>query len=296
MRSGVEAPVIDAALVRRLVAAQFPQWAGLSVRPVAEDGWDNRTFRLGDELSIRLPSAARYAAAVAKEQAWLPRLAPDLPRPIPEPVAQGAPSRDYPWPWSVCRWLPGETAAATPPSDMALFAVELAEFLLALQAIEGAGGPPPGQANFHRGGSLAVYDGQTREALERLSGHMDLEPASSLWEAALTSPYTGPPVWLHGDIAPSNLLVRDGRLSGVIDFGQCAVGDPACDLGIAWTFLDDPARGAFRARLSPDDGLWTRARGWTLWKALIVVAGLPGTNQRQRPLWQAALAAVLEDR
>lgn len=292
---GVEAPVIDAALVRRLVAAQFPQWAALDVRPVAHGGWDNRTFHLGDDLSVRLPSAEIYAAAVAKEQTWLPRLAPHLPLPVSEPIALGAADEAYPWPWSVCRWLPGETAESAPPADLETFAVDLADFLLALQRVDVGEAPRPDQTNFHRGGPLDVYDRQTREALERLAGTIDVAAARELWEAALASSFAGPPVWIHGDVAPSNLLVREGRLSGVIDFGQFAAGDPACDLGVAWTFFHGPARTAFRRRLSPDVGLWTRARGWTLWKALIVVAGLPGVNQGQRGLWESALAAVLAD-
>lgn len=288
-------PAIDEALVRRLVAAQFPQWAHLEVRPVAEGGWDNRTFRLGEDLGVRLPSARRYATAVEKEQAWLPRLAPHLPVPIPAPVAAGAPGEGYPWAWSVLRWLPGETAAAAPPADLRAFAADLADFLLALQRVDASEGPAAGPHSFHRGGDLAVYDGETREALSRLEGQIDVRAAARMWERALEAPFDSRPVWVHGDVAASNLLMQDGRLGGVIDFGQCCVGDPACDYGIAWTFLDGASRGAFRDRLSPDPDLWARARGWVLWKSLIVVAGLPGSNFRQMELWRAALAALLED-
>lgn len=286
---------IDASLVRRLVAAQFPQWAGLPVRPVANGGWDNRTFHLGEALSVRLPAARRYAAAVEKEQRWLPALAPHLPLPIPEPVALGRPGEGYEWPWSVCRWLPGEAADGSPPADLARFAEDLADFLLALQRADATDGPPAGQHSFHRGGDLAVYDAETREALGRLDGQVDTDRARTLWAAALASRWDRPPVWVHGDVAPSNLLVADGRLSAVIDFGQLCVGDPACDYGIAWTFMDAEARAAFRARLAPDPGTWARARGWTLWKALIIVAGVATTTERQTALWVRSLDEVLKD-
>ncbi|HVI32826.1 aminoglycoside phosphotransferase family protein [Phenylobacterium sp.] len=286
---------IDASLVRRLVAAQFPQWADLPVKPVANGGWDNRTFHLGEALSVRLPAARRYAAAIEKEQLWLPRLAPHLPLPIPEPIALGRPGEGCDWPWSVCRWLPGETAEEAAPTDLVRFAEDLADFLLALQSADAGGGPPAGQHSFHRGGDLAVYDAETREALGKLEGEVDTRRARALWDAALASAWDHPPVWVHGDVAPSNLLVEGGRLSAVIDFGQLCVGDPACDYGIAWTFLDADARAAFGARLAPDPGTWARAKGWTVWKALIVVAGLPGSNFRQLALWRRALGEVLAD-
>ncbi|MCR5880441.1 aminoglycoside phosphotransferase family protein [Phenylobacterium sp. J367] len=260
---------------------------------MAHGGWDNRTFHLGERLSVRLPSHARYAAAVEKEQAWLPRLAPRLPLPIPAPVAMGRPGEGYPFPWSVCRWLPGEAADAAPPADLAGFAEDLAGFLDAFQAIEAADGPPAGAHSFHRGGDLAVYDPETQAALAKLEGRIDARLARSLWDRALAARWDRPPVWVHGDVAPSNLLVADGRLSAVIDFGQLSVGDPACDYGIAWTFLDAEARAAFRARLAPDPGTWARAKGWTLWKSLIIAAGLAATTPRQTALWIEALKTVL---
>ncbi|WP_374470553.1 aminoglycoside phosphotransferase family protein [Phenylobacterium sp.] len=284
---------IDEALVRRLIATQFPQWADLPVRAVEPGGWDNRTFRLGDELGVRMPGARRYAAAVEKEQRWLPRLAPHLPLPIPEPVGLGEPGEGYPHPWSVFRWLQGETAEQAPPGDLIAFAEDLADLLRAFQAADATDGPPAGAHSFHRGGDLAVYAEETEAALARFDG--DAGAARALWDAALASRWAEPPVWVHGDLAPSNLLVRGGRLAAVIDFGQLSVGDPACDYGIAWTFLDTPARAAFRARLDPDPETWARAKGWTLWKALIVVTGQAGVNDRQTPLWRRALAEVLAD-
>jgi aminoglycoside phosphotransferase (APT) family kinase protein len=267
----VDKAAITPELVSRLVAAQFPQWAHLPVRPVEADGWDNATFRLGDEMSVRLPSGASYAAQVDKEHRWLPVLAPRLPLPIPEPLAKGVPGCGYPWPWSVYRWLPGEPAETAPVADLYRFAADLAGFLSALYQIDPAGGPPAGEHNFFRGGSLAVYDAQSREALAALDGEIDTARAAEVWQQALSASWHGPAVWVHGDVSPTNLLVGSGRLSAVIDFGCSAVGDPACDTGIAWTFLSGESRKTFQAGLPVDDATWVRGRGWVLWKSMIVL-------------------------
>jgi len=269
---------IDTALVKNLIAAQFPDWADLPVRPVATSGWDNRTFHLGDEMSVRLPSAERYVAQVEKEHRFLPLLAPQLPLPIPVPLGLGTPGQGYPWPWSVYRWIEGERSGLQNIANLTEFAEDLADFLLALWKIDASDGPPAGRHNFHRGGSLEVYDTETRRSIEILSGEIDVPRITEIWEKALASRWMGKPVWVHGDVAEGNLLVRDGRLSAVIDFGSSGTGDPACDLVIAWTLFDDPAARAFRNRVGLDVQTWERARGWCLWKALITVAGEPGTN------------------
>jgi aminoglycoside phosphotransferase (APT) family kinase protein len=269
---------IDAALVRRLVATQFPEWAGLPVCPVVPDGWDNRTYRLGDELTVRLPTGAGYVPAVEKEARWLPVLGPVLPLPVPEPVATGEPGEGYPYAWSVRRWLPGAPARVDRIDDLDRFAVDLAGFLLALEAADPTGGPPAGAHSFHRGAPLRSYDAETRRVLGRLArnrpalqqqARLDPDVAVAVWETALEAPWSGPPVWFHGDVASDNLLVDRGRLCAVIDFGTCGVGDPACDLVMAWTFFSGASRDAFRAALGHDDATWARARGWALWKALI---------------------------
>jgi aminoglycoside phosphotransferase (APT) family kinase protein len=272
-KSHTERVYIDAALVRRLVAAQFPRWADLPIRPVELDGWDNTTFRRGEDMSVRLPSSAAYAPQVEKEHRWLPRLAPLLPLPIPVPLARGEPGEGYPFPWSVYRWLDGETAMTGRIDDVVEFAGTLAEFLTALRRIDPAGGPRPGRHNFFRGGPLMVYDAETRQAIAALAGGIDAGAATAAWEAALAAEWHGPPVWFHGDVAAGNLLVEGGGLSAVIDFGTSGVGDPSCDLAIAWTFFDGESRDAFRAALRPDDATWKRGRGWALWKALITLAG-----------------------
>ncbi|WP_037084109.1 aminoglycoside phosphotransferase family protein [Neorhizobium vignae] len=269
---------IDTALVKSLIAAQFPDWAGLQVRPVAIGGWCNRTFHLGDTMSVRLPSAERYVAQVEKEHRVLPALAPQLPLPIPVPLGLGRPGEGYPWPWSVYRWIEGERSGLQSIANLTEFAEDLADFLLALWKIDAADGPPAGQHNFYRGGALEVYDAETRRSIDTLSSEIDVPLITEIWERALASTWENRPVWVHGDVADGNLLVRDGRLSAVIDFGSSGTGDPACDLVIAWTLFDAPAARAFRDRVGLDARTWERARGWCLWKALITVAGEPGTN------------------
>lgn len=287
-------PTIDTGLARRLVGAQFPRWRHLPVSPVASGGWDNRTFHLGDEMTVRLPSAAAYSLQVEKEQRWLPKLAPHLPLPIPEPLAMGEPTDRYPWHWSVYRWIEGETAKTARIADLRAFAVTLADFLVALRGIDPTGGPAPGQHNFHRGGQLTVYDGEARRAIAALEDRIDARAATTVWEAALAATWSGLPVWFHGDVASGNLLVEDGRLSAVIDFGTSGVGDPSCDLAIAWTFFEGESREAFRARIAVDDATWARGRGWALWKALITVAG-HDANQAEAARQRRVIDEVLAD-
>lgn len=285
---------IDTALVRRLVDAQFPEWRHLPVKPVAFGGWDNRTFHLGDTMAVRLPSAAPYALQVEKEHRWLRKLAPLLPLPIPEPLAMGEPAAGYPWHWSVYRWIEGETAKVGHIADLRAFAVSLAEFLVALKRIDPTAGPAPGQHNFYRGGPLAVYDDEARQAIAALEGRIDTQAATAVWKAALAAGWHGSPVWFHGDVASGNLLVEDGRLSAVIDFGTSGVGDPSCDLAIAWTLFEGESREAFRARIAVDDGTWACGRGWTLWKALITVAG-HDANQAEVGRQRRVIDEVLAD-
>ncbi len=286
---------IDVALVRQLIATQFPRWADLPVTPVAEGGWDNRTFHLGAHMTVRLPSAAAYSLQVEKEQRWLPKLAPRLPLPIPVPLAMGRPGAGYPWPWSIYQWLDGEIATTDRIANLSQFAANLSQFLVALQRVDATGGPPPGPHNFFRGGPLTVYDAETRQALETLESAIDTGAAAAVWEAALAATWHGAPVWFHGDVSAGNLLVKGGTLSAVIDFGTSGVGDPACDLSIAWTFFAGESREMFRAALPLDTATWARGRGWTLWKALITLAALPGTNALAVSESQRVLHAVLAD-
>jgi aminoglycoside phosphotransferase (APT) family kinase protein len=286
---------INVSLVRKLVSSQFPEWADLPIKPVEFDGWDNRTFRLGDHMSVRLPSAERYTAQVAKEHRWLPRLAPLLPLPIPVPLAMGVPAEGYSWYWSVYRWLEGEKATLERVDDLHQFATTLARFLAALQQIDPTGGPPPGPHNFFRGGPLAIYDTETRAAIAALHGNIDSGVVTAVWEAALQATWHGTPVWLHGDVSAANLLVRGGRLSAVIDFGCSGVGDPACDLTIAWTLFSEASREAFRAALPVDHATWARGRGWVLWKGLITLAADVDTDPLEVRKARRAIDEVLAD-
>jgi aminoglycoside phosphotransferase (APT) family kinase protein len=267
--------------VRRLIASQFPEWAGLPVEPVSNGGWDNRTFHLGDGMLVRMPSAAEYALAVEKEHRWLPALAPQLPLPIPVPLAKGEPGEGYGFCWSVYGWLDGVQASVGGIADPIRFAEDLAGFLSALQRADPAGGPRPGVHNWFRGGTLRTYDGKVQDALTALAGHTDTDLAREIWSAALAARWDGVDRWLHGDIAPGNLLLRDGELVAVIDFGTCGVGDPACDLAVAWTLLSAQGRRVFRERLGVDDTTWARGRGWALWKTLATCASGLGDSDEE---------------
>ena len=245
---------------------------------------------------MRLPSGDWYAKQVDKEQRWLPVLAPQLPLPIPTPVAKGAPDAGFPYPWSVYRWLDGELASRAHIDNLSSFATTLAGFLNALRRADATGGPPPGQHNFFRGGPLATYEQEALEAIDKLGDEVPRDAVLRAWDDAMSTTWDRDPVWLHGDIAVGNLLVRDGRLAAVLDFGSSGLGDPACDLVIAWTFLSGASRERFRAELGLDAATWSRGRGWALWKALITLVGYlerdsPGAAAPRRDIEQ-----VLADR
>mgnify|MGYP001499121423 CR=1 FL=1 len=258
--------------VRRLIDSQFPEWSSQEIRPVEKSGHDNRTFRLGSELTVRLPSHERYASAIAKESTWLPIFKPLLSLPIPVPVAKGEPTEEYPFPWSINRWIDGDTVTHANLRDQNEFAEDLAGFLKELEAIDASRGVPAGVQNFHRGGNLAVYDEDTRTIIGNLSGEYDRRLLTEIWELSLATRYRSAPLWVHGDVAVGNLLARDGRLCGVIDFGTMGVGDPSSDLVMAWNFFDDDSREIFLKLMNFDENTVNRARGWALWKALITYA------------------------
>lgn len=286
---------INVALVRRLIAGQFPRWSHLAVTPVQIDGWDNRTYRLGEDMSVRLPSDVGYVPAVAKEIEWIPRLAPALPLPVPTILGRGEPAESYPHSWSVRAWLVGETADRGRIENMSTFALSLADFILALQRCDAAGGPVAGAHSWFRGASLRHYDAETRQCLSSLTSSVDTVTAGVVWNAALATEWKLPPVWFHGDIAPGNLLVRDGQLAAVIDFGCAGVGDPACDLVIAWTMFSGASRDAFRRAVAQDADTWARARGWALWKALLNLANATENESTRTIADHAVVKDVLID-
>jgi aminoglycoside phosphotransferase (APT) family kinase protein len=252
--------MIDDELARRLVRAQFPQWTELPLRLVDPAGSDHVIYRLGDELAVRLPRHSDAAAQVGKELRWLPGLAPHLPLRTPAPVAVGRPAFGYPWPWAVSGWLDGQVATVAGLGDSVETAVELASFLSALQRVPAVGG----HAEL-AGRPLADRDAATRRAIAEVAGVFDAAAMTAVWDAALRAPaWDHPPVWFHGDFHTGNLLTTGGRLSAVIDFGGLGVGDPACDLTIAFTLMSATSRAAFREALTVDDATWARGRGWAL--------------------------------
>ncbi|WP_331742093.1 aminoglycoside phosphotransferase family protein [Streptomyces sp. NBC_01006] len=255
---------IDESLVERLVAAQFPQWARLPVRKVRSAGTDNAMYRLGEDMTVRLPRIPGAEGQVGKEQRWLPHLAPHLPLDVPVPLGHGTPGEGYAFAWSVYRWLDGENLYDEPLAERGLrdAAAGLGRFVAALHRVDTAGAP----ASF-RGGPVGRADEGVRAAIRDLGadGTHDAEAATAAWEAAVRAPqWQGAPVWLHGDLLPGNLLGHQGRLSAVIDFGGVGVGDPACDVMAAWTLLTADTREVFREAAGVDDATWARGRGWAL--------------------------------
>ncbi len=282
----------DVARVGRLLAAQFPQWADLPIEPVHSAGTDNAIYRLGDDMAVRLPRIHWASGQVDKEHYWLPRLAPLLPLAIPVPLAMGTPGEGYPWSWSVYRWLKGESATVERIADPCQAATELARFIAALQQIDPTGGPTSG-----RGVPLALRDAPTREAIAALGGVIDTDAVIMAWEAAIQAPeWDRAPVWFHGDLLPGNLLVEQGRLSAVIDFGGLGVGDPACDLMIAWGLFSAQSRAVFRAALAVDDATWARGRGHALSQALIFIPYYLNTNPVGVSNARRTIDEVLADR
>ncbi|PZS28878.1 MAG: phosphotransferase [Pseudonocardiales bacterium] len=283
----------DAGLVRRLLAGQLPQWADLPIAPVVSYGTDHDIYRVGDHLAARLPRIGWATEQAAKEAVWLPRLAPHLPLAIPVPVALGHPAEDYPFDWSVYEWLPGENANAT-IGDLAQAAVDLAAFVRALRQVDTSGAhprPPHG-----RGGPLAEGDEQVRRSIAELGDRIDGPAALRSWEESLdAAPWAAADVWVHGDLLPGNLLVVDGRLSAVIDFGGLNVGDPACDLQPAWNVFTSSGRSRFRAELGVDHASWLRGRGWTLYQAVSALPYYWDTNPGIVGQAAHALAEVLAE-
>ncbi|MCX5174702.1 aminoglycoside phosphotransferase family protein [Streptomyces virginiae] len=273
-----DAHPVDEDLVRRLIAGQFPRWADLPVERLPSPGTVNVMYRLGDDMVIRLPMLAGGAEDVAMEGEWLPRLAPRLPTPVPEILGAGKPAEGYPWSWSVLRWLAGANPEAGALREPVALARDLARFVAAMRSIT-----LPGAPKAYRGGPLALLDPPTRAAIEQLrripEEGVDCDAVAAVWEDALRAPDPdGPPVWLHADLTPGNLLVAGGRLSSVIDFGCTGVGDPACDLFPAWNLLPADARAVFRAELGVDDATWRRGRGRTLSQALNALPYYRTTN------------------
>lgn len=283
-------------VVRTLVSGQFPRWCDRPIHSVASSGTDNALYRLGDDLVVRLPRVPQAAEQVSKEHRWLPVLAPRLPLAIPEPVAMGEPQGEYPYRWSIYRWIDGHHPAASRIDELDGVASALGAFVRALRTIDASGGPPPGAHNFFRGVPLAERDEQTREAIASLDGQFDGEGLRRAWEDALSVPaWTGPAAWIHGDLHSENLLAQEGRLTAVIDFGGSGVGDPACDALAGWLLFTTESRAVFRETGGFDDDSWARGRGWALSVAAIILPYYRGKNPKLEAIAEHGIVQVLSD-
>ncbi|MDQ3696153.1 MAG: aminoglycoside phosphotransferase family protein [Chloroflexota bacterium] len=282
---------IDAALVRQLLAAQFPEWAALPIRAVRSTGTVNAIYQLGDHLSARLPRVREWAQDLDKEWLWLPKLAPHLSLRVPTPVGKGRPEGSYPFSWAVYEWIDGQPYADELVDDERRAAKDLADFVVALRHIDPEIGAP-------RGGRqpLRELDGVTRAAIAAARGIIDSDAAIAAWERALDAPaWNGAPVWIHADLLRPNLLVHGGRLQAVIDFGSVGIGDPAADVIAAWSVFNQSGRRAFRDAVDVDDSAWNRARGVALHQAALIIPYYSETNPGFVALAKRTVEEVLAD-
>jgi aminoglycoside phosphotransferase (APT) family kinase protein len=282
---------VDVERVRRLLVTQFPQWAALPLDVVHSTGTVNTTYRLGDEMCVRLPRAQRWAGDLERELQWLPTLAPHLPLAVPEPIARGDPGVGYPFPWAIYRWLEGETFASDRIGDEGQAAADLARFVGQLRRIDPSGAP-----RSRRDTPMRLRDAEARAAIRSLRGVVDTVAATAAWETSLRAPaWDGNPAWTHGDLLPPNLLVSGGRISAVLDFGNVGMGDPAVDVIPAWSVFSNDGRDAFREALDVDDATWTRGRGFALHQALLIIPYYPETNPALATMATRTVEAVLGD-
>jgi aminoglycoside phosphotransferase (APT) family kinase protein len=288
---------ISPALVRRLLTSQFPQWADLSLTPIPSAGTDNSIYRLGDELAVRLPRRPGATESLDKEIMWLPKIAPHLPLQVPTPLGVGKPEESYPWQWYVYRWMEGTNAVNAPIEDEYQAAQAIAQFINALRRIDAADGPCPGSHNFNRGEPLQNRDAFTRAGIASLPDSYDKATLTAVWESTLRVPvWEGAPVWIHGDLHAGNLLTHEGRLTAVIDFGGLGVGDPACDIAVAWNLFSAQGRGILRdSLLGVDDAMWVRGRGWSLSVWVGGVAYYQDTYPLFAQMADHAIRQVLDD-
>lgn len=282
---------IDIHVVERLITAQFPQFAELPIRPVRSTGTVNTIYRLGDHLYARLPRLQPWAAELEKEWKWLPRLARHVSLTIPEPVALGEPASEFPLPWAIYRWIDGAPYSDASVKDEREVAAALAQFVMELRSVEPDSDAP-------RGGRrpLRELDAPTREAIEAARDLIDGDAALEAWARALEAPaWDGNPVWIHADLLRPNLLLRDGRLAAVIDFGSAGVGDPAADVIAAWSVFSRAGRATYRRALGVDDGVWQRARGYALHQAALIIPYYRKTNPEFVALAKRTVEEVLAD-
>lgn len=282
---------IDESLVRALLKTQFPQWAEFSIERVQSDGTDHALYRLGSDMCVRLPRIASAAEQIALEQQWLPHLAVQLPLAIPTPLGKGMPQENYPWHWSIYRWLEGDNLCVVRVADEHQAAADLAHFIRALHNIDPTGGPLS-----RRGGSLVLRDEEVRTSIAALPNGIDTKALIAVWQACLQAPaWDKDPVWTHGDLLPGNILVHNGQLSAVIDFGLMGIGDPACDIIPAWSIFSSDTRQSFRDALAVDDATWTRGRGWALSIAVTIIPYYQHTNPGLTAVAKRMIREILVD-
>lgn len=282
---------IDAALVQRLLSEQFPDLAEQPLTIIRSTGTVNAVFRLGDDRCVRLPRVADWAKGLEEEWRWLPKLAPHLSLRIPKPLARGTPADAYPYPWAIYDWIEGTPYQAELVQEEAQVARDLANFVLELRGIDMMGAPRGGRR------PLRVLDAVTRAAIQASRNVIDVDAVTAVWEQSLTAaPWDTEPVWIHADLLRSNLLLQEGRLYGVIDFGSVGIGDPAMDVVPAWSVFNLVGRAAFRQALQVDDETWARARGYALHQALLIIPYYPETNPEFVTMAKRTIREVLEDK
>lgn len=282
---------IDVPLVRQLLQEQFPQWANFSLEPIKSIGTDNAIFKLGLDKCIRLPRIPGVDKVIEQEQKWLSTFAEQLPIQIPQFLGKGIPNKKYPFQWAVYSWVEGETISAQHDKKLDKIALDLAGFVKALQAADTTNAP-----HSSRGGSLLLRDAAVRNAISVLHDRIEVKLVTQLWENSLQAPICNKPlVWIHADLLPGNILVQNGRLSGVIDFDLFGIGDPATDLICAWSIFTKSSRYVFREALDIDDATWMRGKGWALSIALMIIPYYQNTNPGLVAIAQRMIKELLED-
>ena len=288
--------VINIHLVQSLINSQFPQYSNLPIKPVEHMGHDNRTFRLGDTMLIRIPSAECYASKVEIEQKWLPKLAPHISLEIPQPFHMGKPSKEYPYNWSIYKWIEGDSLNTIDKNtlDLEEIAKDLANFLNELHKIDTTNAPESGKRTFYRGCSPKLYDDDTRKYIKQLEGIVDSRKALLVWENAINSEWKQKPVWIHGDLAVGNILVKDNKINSIIDFGGMSIGDPACDLVMYWNFFNEESKEIFKNNIDLDKNTWNRAKGWALWKACFEVCSSDRVSESLTGMWLEVIKNIFK--
>lgn len=286
---------IDIETARHLIDAQFPEYRAMELRPVLSGGTDNTIFRLGDALSARFPKREGVVTQIDTEHDWLPRFS-TLPLRIPKPIAKGKPNEVFAFAWSIYDWCPGAALSETGIENWSHAANALARFIKALQAQDIQGARLAGPQNHFRGVPLIERDALTRAAFEGLADEFSTSDLTDRWQAALSAaPHSIAPVWLHGDLQGGNILVAEDAISAIIDFGLCGVGDPACDLMVAWSVLPTDVRSLFRDAIDCDEACWARGRGWALSVATIALDYYRCRNPALCEISRRTIRAVLSE-